>query len=120
MSVWCAVDFRCAPEFVRLVVRFSANLKIHRVRAGVNMNLAPAPRCMNHPPHPCPVVTLGRMARTVKVHDPATDTTFNATRTQWERLHAPAGRELVADENGNPPISQKAKPKPADPAAEQE
>lgn len=65
------------------------------------------------------MATLGHMARTVTVHDPATDSTFQATRTQWERLHAPAGRELVADEDGQP-VRQKAKPKPAEPAAEQE
>lgn len=64
------------------------------------------------------MVMLGGMAATVTVHDPATDSTFQTLRIQWERLHAPAGRTLVADENGQP-VSQKAKPKP-EPAAEQE
>lgn len=59
------------------------------------------------------------MARTVTVHDPATDSTFQATRLQWERLHAKS-MVLVADEDGQP-VSQKAKPKPLKTvAAEQE
>ena len=50
------------------------------------------------------------MARTVTVHDPATGSTFAATRTQWERLYA-GTMELVTDEDGQP-IRQKAKPAP--------
>jgi hypothetical protein len=49
------------------------------------------------------------MARTVTVHDPATGSTFRATRLQWNRLHQPAGCELVADENGAAPERPKAK-----------
>lgn len=51
------------------------------------------------------------MARTVTVYDPSTGSQFQATRNQWERLHEPRGRKLVADEHGNP-VGQKAKPKP--------
>ena len=57
------------------------------------------------------------MARTVTVHDPATGSTFAATRTQWERLYADT-MELVTDEDGQP-IRQKAKPAPK-PREEQE
>jgi len=54
------------------------------------------------------------MARTVTVYDPATGSTFRATRTQWNRLHQPAGRRLVTDEDGQParPKAQKTR-KPA-------
>ena len=45
--------------------------------------------------------TLGRMARTVTVRD-TEGSTFRCTRLQWERLHQPAGYELVADEDGKP------------------
>lgn len=72
----------------------------------------------SHPDSP-PMVTLAGMAQTVTVHDPATDSTFQATRTQWERLHQPAGRTLIADENGNPPKIASKRTTP-DPAAEQE
>ena len=64
---------------------------------------------------------IGGMARTVTVHDPATDSTFRATRRQWERLYAKS-MTMLADEDGNPVAGQKAKPpasKP-DPAPEQE
>lgn len=57
------------------------------------------------------------MARTVTVHDPATGSTFAATRTQWERLYA-GTMELVTDEDGQS-IRQKAKPAPK-PREEQE
>jgi len=50
------------------------------------------------------------MARTVTVHDPATGSTFRATRLQWDRLHQPAGCELVADEDGVTIERPKAKP----------
>lgn len=59
------------------------------------------------------------MAQTVTIHDPATDSTFQATRHQWERLHRPAGRVLVADEDGNP-TRQKAKPTSTSKPVEQE
>lgn len=39
------------------------------------------------------------MARTVTVRD-AEGTEFRCTRLQWERIHEPAGRTLVTDENG--------------------
>ena len=42
------------------------------------------------------------MAATVTVKD-TEGGTFRCTRLQWERLHQPAGLELVADENGKPP-----------------
>lgn len=62
------------------------------------------------------------MARTVTIHDPATGDTFRATRIQWERIHEPAGRELVTDEDGNAPkIASKRKTiESTEPAAEQE
>lgn len=65
----------------------------------------------NHPT-PCALVAIIKhMVRPVTVHDPVTGSTFTATRTQWERLHEPAGRQLVTDEDGNT-VGRKAKPKP--------
>jgi len=59
------------------------------------------------------------MARTVTVHDPATGSTFAATRTQWERLYA-GTMELVTDEDGRPIVSPKATPTVSKPKPEAE
>ena len=59
------------------------------------------------------------MARTVTVHDPATGSTFAATRTQWDRLYA-GTMELVADEDGKPVVSPTGKPTVSKPKPELE
>ena len=59
--------------------------------------------------------TLWVMALTVLIEDPTTGSQFRATRHQWDRLHQPAGRIMLEDENGNPPPKPKtgkATPKP--------
>ena len=57
--------------------------------------------------------TLVGMAATVDVDD-AQGGTFRCTRTQWERLHQPAGLELVADEDGKPARKTSRKPENTD------
>lgn len=77
------------------------------------LRTAATPRpCVTNPhPNRSVVDIIVGMARTVTVYDPATGSQFQATRTQWERLHEPRNRELVADETGTP-VGQKAKTNP--------
>ena len=48
------------------------------------------------------VVSMAIMANTVTVHDPRTDSEYQATRRKAELLLIPAGCTIVADETGEP------------------
>lgn len=53
------------------------------------------------------------MAATVTVRDEH-GTEFRCTRLQWERIHQPAGRKLVANEDGSKPRTTTRKAVKAD------
>jgi hypothetical protein len=59
------------------------------------------------------------MANTVTVHDPRTDTEYQATRRKAELILVPAGCKIVADENGEP-VKKARKSKNADQSATEE
>ena len=56
------------------------------------------------------MVILSGMANTVTVHDPRTDSEYQATRRKAELILVPAGCKIVADENGEP-VKKARKPK---------
>ena len=61
------------------------------------------------PADPAVVVILYSMANTVTVHDPRTDSEYQATRRKAEKLLIPAGCKIVADETGEPVKPRKSK-----------
>ena len=65
------------------------------------------------------VVSMTDMAQTVVISDPDTGREFRATRRQYELLHKPRGRIMIADEDGQP-IKKARKPKTADQSAQTE
>ena len=67
-----------------------------------------------HPhPSPQPVGMIVRMAATVTVQDEH-GSEFRCTRLQWDRIHKPAGRKLVANEDGSKPRTTTRKADKAD------